>query len=51
MIAGAIVVSCPSGVNRLVCLFLISVSAVYRTVVMIMNFIISAWAWKMISSE
>jgi hypothetical protein len=50
MIAGA-VVSCPSGMNSLVCLFLIIVSAVYSAVVMIMSFIINAWLWEMISSE
>lgn len=53
MMAGAIVqmvsIICPSKMNRLVCLFLIILTIVYITVVMIINMIISAWSWKKIN--
>jgi hypothetical protein len=53
MIAGAIVhvvsISCPSNMNRLVCLFQIRVIIMYITVVTIISIIISAWSWKKIS--
>lgn len=51
--AGAIVhivsISCPSNMNRLVCLLRASIVIMYNTVVVIISIIISAWSWKKIS--